>query len=261
MRTTAWVLAGAIAVATAVAGCQSERSEAVRIDHDLAAWVHGRGHVQRVGRLVSKGLRERGNGFIGDVRFSLTQPNAPARTVDYTIEEGKVRYDLMGAGGRSRAHVVADLPARTAFAVLPRSGGEVMLAPVTGPGDPAPDVFDSVEVRRPNRIDHVAGRLCEEWDISTTTHDVQVCATSGISWFDLVPKWSTDHLEPRWSAELSRDRYFPLRVIVRDKQGHEQERLQATQIRERPVDDSLMAPPRQAHVAAALPGSTLPSAA
>ncbi len=264
MNKPAWLLAGAAALAIASLSWPQARADVVtdlsRARGDVASLERGATLHQDMGQAVDSGLPARVDGFTGTVRFDVIRPGRSPDKVVYTIDGGEVRYDVLGARGQSAAYAVADLPGRKAFAVLHRSGEVEAVAPITGPGDPARNLDDAVVLRRPDKTDHVAGRLCETWRISTADHDVDVCAASGIAWFDLVPRWSSDHVQPRWSAELSRDGYFPLRVIVKDKRGHEELRMVATQVQKKPVDDSVFRLSAQSRVVAALPGHSLPSA-
>lgn len=116
-------------------------------------------------------------------------------------------------------------------------------------------------VSRSSLSEKVAGIVCKLWSIDEGSEKVDVCAAEGIPFFDLAAGPKPGNIEPRWAALLTREKAFPLRVVVHDAAGKERYRAQATKVEARKLDDSLFQLPagfKPADLSADLRTASLP---
>jgi hypothetical protein len=103
-------------------------------------------------------------------------------------------------------------------------------------GASKPEKEPQAKVEKTGKQDTVAGRACEEWNITTQGHPERrtICvAQMGASWMKFPFK------EQTWAQQLFDGAHFPLRVVAYAADGSEQTRIEVKSIDERPVDEAL----------------------
>jgi hypothetical protein len=92
------------------------------------------------------------------------------------------------------------------------------------------------KITKTGKTDEVAGYECELWEMEEQTRKVSVCAAKGITWFDMR---SLGGFDPKAAllSELTDANHFPLRVVATED-GVETERMEATRIQKKGLDDA-----------------------
>jgi hypothetical protein len=98
-------------------------------------------------------------------------------------------------------------------------------------------------VQKTGRTEKIAGLDCENWTIDDGNEKVDVCASKGISYFDLARDAKAGSAETPWAVALTTENAFPLRVIVHDKAGKEEYRAEVTRADRKKIDDASFQPP------------------
>ena len=172
--------------------------------------------------------------FEGEIVMTVKDehPEKVPSTITFDVKGERVRYAASGSkvraiadGAGQRAYAVDDaLRLFTVFDTRPVSG--------TTPLPAAPTVTKSPWAEK------VAGLACQDWSIDDGKEKVDVCAAKGIPFFDLAREPKVGTTEPLWASALTREKAFPLRVVVHDSKGKEEYRAEATKVDARKVDDA-----------------------
>jgi hypothetical protein len=173
--------------------------------------------------------------FEGEITLAVTNASSqklPA-TITYDIKGDKLRY----APSAMNVRAIDDQNAQQAFAVDDAAKTYEQVDTKNAKTLPDPSV------NKTTKTETIAGTSCTDWTIDTSDTKVDVCAASGIAFFDLDRDAKTGALEPAWATALTKAKAFPLRAIVHDKSGKEQYRVQATTVARKKVDDTTFAVP------------------
>jgi hypothetical protein len=176
--------------------------------------------------------------FEGEISVMVkdeTSRKLPA-SITYDVKGNKVRYVPAAA----RVYAVGDLDAQRVYAIddSQKSYDAIDLKPAANM-KPAP----TPKVVKTGKTEKVAGLDCEDWTIDDGNETADVCASKGITYFDLASEAKTGNAETPWAVALTTERAFPLRITVHDKAGKEQYRAEATKADRKKVDDSLFQAP------------------
>ena len=176
--------------------------------------------------------------FEGEISVAVTNETTqklPA-TITYDIKGDKIRY----APSTPSVRAIDDQKAQQAYTIDDKTKAYEQvdtktLATAKAPPEP--------KVQKSEKVETIAGLPCNDWTIDSGDNKVDVCAASNIAFFDLDRDAKTGALEPSWAVALTKAKAFPLRVVVHDKTGKEQYRVQATKADRKKVDDALFAVP------------------
>jgi hypothetical protein len=200
-------------------------------------------------------------GFEGqiDAQFAKGRPGEIPTAVAALLKSGKFRFDIPekladSAQGQRffgpKAYAVFDSSAKK-LSVVSDAKRQVVVIDMNKSGER----FNDVSRRRPpspgskpeerekkidktGRFETVAGRKCEDWDVSSDHREATVCvAHDGISWFSLpAAALPTEHA---WALELLDGKHFPMKFVGYDKDGMtEDSRFEITKMEKKSVPDS-----------------------
>ncbi len=200
-------------------------------------------------------------GFEGqiDAQFVKGRPGEIPTAVAALLKSGKFRFDIPekladSAQGQRffgpKAYAVFDSSAKK-LSVVSDAKRQVVVIDMNKSGER----FNDVSRRRPpspgskpeerekkidktGRFETVAGRKCEDWDVSSDHREATVCvAHDGISWFSLpAAALPTEHA---WALELLDGKHFPMKFVGYDKDGMtEDSRFEITKMEKKSVPDS-----------------------
>jgi hypothetical protein len=172
--------------------------------------------------------------FEGEIVVSVKDEasvGVPA-SITYDVKGDKVRY----APAASRVRAVADVAVHKASAI---DDGRKAFASFDGAG-PAPggSAVADAKITKSNFVTTIAGRECHVWSVEGGNEKADVCVATGIPFFDLASQPRAGKLEPSWAAALTREKAFPLQVVVHDKAGKEEYRAEATQVTAKRLEDA-----------------------
>ena len=145
--------------------------------------------------------------------------------------------------------LVFDAKERRGFGVEPDDQLYYVFPMEELPGDMAKKMLDDVLITRTGKTGKVAGYACDLYVSKGKTDGMseEVCLAKGLGSPALAGLMTGDARSPlefpSWMLELAKAGAFPLRVIVRAKDGQEEARLEATKIEPRRLEDSLFTPP------------------
>ncbi len=119
-------------------------------------------------------------------------------------------------------------------------------------GDPAAEAKPGVEpkpnakppeLKKTGKTDTVAGRSCEEWELTNEDKSkMLLCvAAERASWLELPTLGLPS--EHSWAHELVDGKHLPLRAIMLEPSGKEKMRVELVRLEEKSLDDALFAPP------------------
>jgi hypothetical protein len=172
--------------------------------------------------------------FEGEIVVSVKDEasmGVPA-SITYDVKGDRVRY----ASPAGHVRAVADVSTQRASAI---DDGRKSFASFDGahPTTATPAVADA-KVTKSNFVTTIAGRKCQVWAVEGADEKADVCVAQGIAFFDLASQPTPGKLEPSWAAALTREKAFPLQVVVHDKAGKEEYRAEAKTITSKRLDDS-----------------------
>jgi hypothetical protein len=168
--------------------------------------------------------------FEGEVDFALTEKGARS-VLQYVIQGVRTSATFMQSKDKVR------------FLVLPDEQRSVMI-------DDKARVYEKkvwsaggtpAGVTQTERHERLAGAECEIWEVDRLGERFSACVARGIGPFTLDRILTA----ARWGNTLTADGYFALRTVAYDASGAEIQRVEATKIVRRPVDESTFAVPTQ----------------
>ena len=150
-------------------------------------------------------------------------------SITYSIKSDKIR-----AVPAAPAHVytIVDGTTQHAYAV---DDTQKTYADFAG----ATDTTLPAKVAKTQKVETVAGLVCEDWSIDDANGKVDVCVAKGVAFFDFARAPKAGATEPSWAAALTQEKAFPLRVVAHDRAGKEVYRAEATKVDRKSVADSL----------------------
>jgi hypothetical protein len=199
-------------------------------------------------------------GFEGEISLQLQggpKENPPHAITPLVllVSNSKVRTDLPATAETmklGKAYVILDAPAKKLSAVLDdrkevvtieidKVGDQLKGMAPKGPSAAAPTAPKEPppKIVKTDHKDTVAGYACQDWDfISQDGSKATVCFTDQDSaWFKfLSPAIPPDYL---WMAEFADGKHLPLRAVIFDKTGVEQERIEITKLERKPEAPAL----------------------
>ncbi len=194
--------------------------------------------------------------FEGEITMRVTPKNKPTpSTIVFGIKSPKARLDIQGAADNpvlaQGGAVLIDPPAKKAFVLLPAQKKAMVIdfdkakalrgGPLAGrPGTPA--VTEPPKVEKTGKKEVIAGYTCETWKVTSKTSRADMCVAEGIKWIDLSDLGMTSP-EVALAAAASDLNHFPLRVIAYDDKNVETNRMEATKIEKKKLDDAHFAVP------------------
>ena len=184
--------------------------------------------------------------FEGMVIVKYEDPAKPVTTLTYEIKGSKFRVNLPEETNQGKKGcVLFDATSKKTLLVLDdrKVFVTIDLASANVAGAIMPKLDTNAKLDQGGKIETVAGYDCEEWTITTDTGKSELCVVKGVPWFSFGSGPSGAG-EPAWIGEITAGKYFPLRVITRDKDGAQKRKMEATKIERTSVADSrLEAPP------------------
>jgi hypothetical protein len=145
--------------------------------------------------------------------------------------------------------LVFDAKAQRGFGVEPDDKLFYVFSMEELPADMAKKMLDDVLITRTGKTGKVAGYVCDLYLSKGKTDGIseEVCLAKGLGNPALAGLMTGDARSPlefpSWMLDLAKTGAFPLRVIVRAKDGQEESRLEATKVEPRRLEDSLFTPP------------------
>jgi Domain of unknown function (DUF4412) len=157
-------------------------------------------------------------------------------SITYDIKGNKVRY----APAAGPIYAVGDMDMQQAYEV---DDAQKTYAALDARTVPNAKVIPAPKVQKMGKTEKIAGLDCENWTIDDGNEKVDVCASKGISYFDLAGDAKAGSAETPWAVALTTAKAFPLRVIVHDKAGKEEYRAEVTRADRKKLADALFYPP------------------
>ncbi len=234
-------------------GCEKKSSVAASPDEAGAApAAASAAPVEKALALLSQ--------FEGEIDLSMTdRKTARTDAITVLVKAGKVHFDVPEKLGASSglgpgAYFILDAAAKkldivsdaqkAVFVVDFNTSGDTLKAMGGGHrGEPKTSKTPTTTVTKTGKVDTVAGRKCEDWDVVADVRKGTVCvAEEDASWFQIPV--SGLPTEQAWAAELLDGKHFPLRFIGYGKDGTtESVRLEVTKLDKRSLPDSAVAYP------------------
>lgn len=185
--------------------------------------------------------------FEGVIRMRSTTMGTPEQYRLY-LKGDKLRLENE-TEAEDKGVLVFDATVRQGFGVEPDDQLYYVFPMEDLPGDMAKKLLDDVLITRTGKTKKVAGRVCDLYVAKGKTDGMseEVCLANGLGNPALVGLMTGDARSPlefpSWMLDAAKARGFPLRVIVRSKDGQEESRLEATKVEPQRLDDSLFTPP------------------
>jgi len=165
------------------------------------------------------------------------------------VKDGKFRLDLpaalAGAPPGDSAYLIGHPQQKKLYAVIDKQKQAVLIdadklgtqiEAMSGKGAAGPAAGDDApDVKKTGKLEQVAGYSCEVWQITHKTSKTEMCiAGEGTAWFqlpltNLPAKYS-------WAAELTDGKHFPLRLVVFDRNGTEEGRVELSGIEKKKLE-------------------------
>jgi hypothetical protein len=157
----------------------------------------------------------------------------------YVVLDGREKK-IMAVSDEKRQVVL--LPLDKLGAQLGKLSGDPAAEAKPG-AEPKPNAKKPPELKKTGKTDTVAGRSCEEWELTNEDKSkMLLCvAAERASWLELPTLGlPTEHA---WAHELVDGKHLPLRAIMLEPSGKEKMRVELVRLEEKALDDALFAPP------------------
>jgi hypothetical protein len=200
-------------------------------------------------------------GVVGLLFSSSEAQERPIPPLELFVRKGRVRLDApldaeqeKHLGGKvyllldiadKRASAVLDGRKQVVVIDLDKAGEELESLPFAQGASKRAQAEKPPKVEKTGKRDKVAGRDCDEWQITPAEKDsgkVLACvAKEGGSWFRLpAAAFPKDYA---WLAELADGQHYPLRFIHLDERGKESGKLEVTKLEKRALKPELFEVP------------------
>ena len=196
-----------------------------------------------------------GGTFEGEITMNLSgHGKSGPHTMVFGIKSPKFRVDTTGNVAPDNpvlaqgAGFIVDPPAKKAYMLMPAQKKAVVFdfekmkalrgarGPAGGPastGAPA----DPPKIEKTGKKEVIAGYECEDWKVTSKTSHADMCVAEGIKWIDLGDLGLASP-EAALAVAASDLNHFPLKVITYDEKNVEQNRMEATKIDKKKLDDA-----------------------
>jgi hypothetical protein len=180
--------------------------------------------------------------FEGEILVMVNDPtNALPQSVTYDVKGSKVLYIARGTSLRA----IADLDMQRVYAIDDTvQTYDLMYFKAPAKEKPAAKDKPPPTVEKTGRMEKVADLDCEDWEIDDGHEKVDVCAASGIAYFDFAADARSGHPEVAWATALTAEKAFPLRAVVHDEFGKGIYRADATKATRMRINDAMFLMPR-----------------
>jgi hypothetical protein len=201
-------------------------------------------------------------GFEGEIdgQFSKAKSAEAPTPISTLIKTGKFRFDIPEKFSESpeaqrflgaKAWGIFDMGAKK-LSIVADEKKQVIVIDINGLGErfkgmnhhrpPMPGAKPEPEkpastITKTGRYETVAGRKCEDWDVTSDHREATVCvAQEGMSWFSLPAAALPS--EQAWALEMMDGKHFPMKFVGYEKDGSESSRFEITKLEKRSVPDS-----------------------
>ncbi len=198
-------------------------------------------------------------GFEGeiDAQFATGKAGQPPAAIAALLKSGKLRFDVpekltANEGQRffgpkawgifdsaaKKLSIVSDVKKQVVVIDLNTTGERFKNMSRHRPPGPGGKTDEPDKIAKTGKVETVAGRTCEDWDISGDRREATVCvAHEGISWFSLpAAALPSEHA---WALELMDGKHFPMKFVGYDKDGTtENSHFEITKMEKKSVPDS-----------------------
>jgi hypothetical protein len=191
--------------------------------------------------------------FEGLVHFKNTA-GGKTHEFDYLVKGTKSRIEPNAEAGE-KTNVIFDADAKKMFVVMPNRKMVMEMETDHSRSDqPTAGIPQkSVEMIRTGKTDTVLGHPCEVIVAKSEGRETEICGAKGIGFFSGGHSMGRPGMSrssddaPAWTKELREQGFFPLRVVTKDGEGHEIQRMDATKIEKKVLDAGLFVPPTDYH--------------
>lgn len=199
--------------------------------------------------LATTGLSGPGHAgdFEGLIKMRSTAMGTPEKYV-LAIKGDRLRLEN-DTDADDKGVLVFDAKTQQGFGVEPDDQMYYVFPMEELPSEMAKKLLDDLLITRTGKTGKVAGHICELYVSKDKADGVseEVCLAKGLGNPALAGLMTGDARSPlelpAWLLDQAKSGAFPLRVIVRGKDGQEESRLEATKIEPRGLEESLFAPP------------------
>lgn len=202
-------------------------------------------------------------GFEGEIdgQYSKAKPGETPTAIGALIKAGKFRFDIPEklTDGRDAQRLLGSKPwgtydsAAKKLSIVSDEKKQVIVIDVNQmgerfknmsprrepvPGSKLEPEKPASKVTKTGNYETVAGRRCEDWDITSDHHEATVCvAHEGFSWFSLPAAALPG--EHAWALEMMDGKHLPMKFVGYDKDGTtEDARFEITKLEKKSVADS-----------------------
>lgn len=171
-----------------------------------------------------------------------------ARPMTYSIKAQMTRMDVPAGEGTAGGAVMIFDGARQLMLMLMPEQKRYMIMPVPrnqpAPGSKTP----APKVTKTGRSETILGYLCEEWKAEDENGYTEIWAAKGLGLFAPMGggmgHGGPPAERPAWEQEMTRGRFFPLRVVRHDAKGDPRTTMNVTAIEPKVLPVTLFQPPK-----------------
>ncbi len=186
--------------------------------------------------------------FQGKLDIQITRDRVPMH-LTYYVKGNCARTEMASDNGRTMVMLVDFGKHELTFLMPEQRMYLVRPLPTPSAGsETAADEGNPPEVKRTGEYQTILGHKCEKILVTSQNETTEVWAAEGMGSFmspgmpGMMGRRAT-HPRSAWEAELFQRGFFPLRVVTRDANGKETQRMEVTAIDTSPLSDTLFAPP------------------
>jgi hypothetical protein len=197
---------------------------------------------------LSAGLLAKG--FEGKVRQQMTTPENTRGSVfiNYLIKENFLRMEMEVDPTKPNKIMatIVDVTKRQIYILMPDQKMYMVKAmPEPSKTEPAGTPAQQAELIRTGETDTILGYKCEKLIAKNKDGITEIWGAEGIGYFMGASANPMGRAAPRnsWEAGLSKNGFFPLRVVSKDTSGKERMRMETVAIEPKSFPDSTFVPP------------------
>ena len=185
--------------------------------------------------------------FEGVVHFTMKH-DGQARVFDYALKGDKIRVDLGGDTGRMGSLIV-DQHTNKRMVLVPEQRMVMDLPPLESLPIEKSAAASKFTLTRTGKTETILGYRCEQWVGQNDEGDTEIWAATGLGSFIGTGSGGghgmggSAEATPSWVKEMREQGAFPLRVVTKNREGQERDRVEATSIEKKALSEDLFAVP------------------
>ncbi|MBL9202204.1 MAG: DUF4412 domain-containing protein [Opitutaceae bacterium] len=183
--------------------------------------------------------------FEGTVNFKTTDSRKRSSEMLYSVKDSRLRVDMKA--GKEGGYTVMDMPKMEMIMVMAEQRMYMTMSLKDVAEKTAKEVADEVTFEKTNETEKIAGYTATKYISTYKGEATDMWLAEGLGAF-MMPgsnpmAGGRGTPAKSWEKALQGKNLFPLRIVNKDKKGNETNRMEATAIEKKKLDEALFTVP------------------